>query len=241
MDTPSLPKSDSHRAITWQAIRAVVLHRIQTRAWAPGMMIPNEADLAIEFGCARATVNRALRDLAQAGLLERRRKAGTRVRSVPVRMATLEIPIIRLDIAARGLEPGYRLLSQTRTPPPPALRKRLRLPAEARMDHITALHLADGMPFVLEDRWINPAAVPDMSAVDFADISANEWLVLNAPFSHGDITFSALSASGDVARALNAPMGAALFVIDRTTWRETSVITDARLIYAPGHSIRTTL
>jgi GntR family transcriptional regulator, histidine utilization repressor len=47
------------------------------------------------LGCARATVNRALRDLAEAGLLERRRKGGTRVPLTPVRKATFEIAIIR--------------------------------------------------------------------------------------------------------------------------------------------------
>ena len=46
-------------------------------------MIPGEEALAREFGCARATVNRALRDLAEAGVLERRRKAGTRVALQP--------------------------------------------------------------------------------------------------------------------------------------------------------------
>lgn len=63
----------------WQTIQDKVLRRIHARDWAPGSVIPNEADLTIKFGCARATVNRAQRALAEAGILERRRKAGTRV------------------------------------------------------------------------------------------------------------------------------------------------------------------
>jgi GntR family transcriptional regulator, histidine utilization repressor len=53
---------------SWQAIQAEVLQRIRNRQWPPGELIPNEADLAEEFGCARATVNRALRELAEAGM-----------------------------------------------------------------------------------------------------------------------------------------------------------------------------
>ncbi len=70
-----------------------VLRRIHCRDWEPGEQIPNEADLALEFGCARATVNRALRTLAESGVLDRKRKAGTRVALHPVGKATLNIPI----------------------------------------------------------------------------------------------------------------------------------------------------
>ena len=74
----------------------------QNRIWKPGELIPNEADLAIEFGCARATVNRALRALAETGILDRRRKAGTRVALHPVRKVTLEIPIIRHEVEQKA-------------------------------------------------------------------------------------------------------------------------------------------
>ena len=62
---------------SWQSVQEEVLARIHSRQWKPGDLIPNEADLAQEFGCARATVNRALQNLADEGLLDRRRKAGT--------------------------------------------------------------------------------------------------------------------------------------------------------------------
>ena len=62
--------------------------RIYTREWEPGQSIPNEADLAIELGCARFTVNRALRTLAEVGLIDLRRRGGTRVALHPVRKAT---------------------------------------------------------------------------------------------------------------------------------------------------------
>ena len=59
----------------WGEIRVEVLRRIRERIWPPGELIPSEEALAVEFCCARATVNRALRELAEAGVLERRRKA----------------------------------------------------------------------------------------------------------------------------------------------------------------------
>ena len=53
---------------SWQAVADEVLARIRRRDWAPGDLIPNEVDLAGEMGCARTTVNRALRHLAARDL-----------------------------------------------------------------------------------------------------------------------------------------------------------------------------
>ena len=52
----------------WEDIRAEVLRRIRARDWQPGAQIPTEEDLAVEFGVARATVHRSLRDQAEAGV-----------------------------------------------------------------------------------------------------------------------------------------------------------------------------
>ena len=79
-----------------------VLRRINAREWPPGALIPNEADLATEFGCARATVNRALRTVAEAGFLDRKRRAGTRVALQPVARATLSIAVIRQEVEDNG-------------------------------------------------------------------------------------------------------------------------------------------
>lgn len=224
-------------AITWQSVQAEALRRIRSREWPPGGQIPHEADLAEELGCARATVNRALRDLAEAGLLERRRKAGTRVPLNPVRKATLDIPIIRQDVESRGQSYGYRLLARKTAPPPADIAARLRLPSDARMIHILALHLANDTPFCLEDRWVNPVAVPEMAQADLSTISANEWLVQNAAFSAGDFAFGAIAAPRAIAEHLGCPENAPLFTVDRTTWAAALPITSVRLCYAPGHQM----
>ena len=231
MSTPSLN--------SWQAIQAEVLRRIHAREWKPGQVIPGEVELAREFGCARATVNRALQALAEAGMLERRRKAGTRVALHPVSKATVEIPVIRQEVEDQGLEYGYRLLSRRMAVPSVPVQAALGVAGEAL--HVTALHLAGGDPFVFEDRWINTDTVPGAAEEPFDGISANEWLVQHAPYTRGDIAFSACAAVGGVAAQLDADPGTPLFVIDRTTWDHDQTITTVRLSYAPGYRIHTTL
>ena len=91
-------KTKKERLPVYQNIKNEMREWIQTGIWKQGGLIPVEAALAKEFGCARATVNRALRELAQEGILEHRRKAGTRVVMPVGRSANFEIPRIRLEI-----------------------------------------------------------------------------------------------------------------------------------------------
>ena len=87
---------------SFRAIKEEMERRIATRQWAPGATIPGEEDLAREFGSARATVNRALQELARSGVVERKRKAGTRVALHPVREAGFVIPLVGQEIEAEG-------------------------------------------------------------------------------------------------------------------------------------------
>jgi GntR family histidine utilization transcriptional repressor len=200
-------------------------------------MIPNEADLALEFGCARATVNRALRDLAESGVLDRRRKAGTRVTEAPVRRAVLSIPLIRDEVAGLGQPYGYAQLVRALTSPPPPIRGALALPQDSEALHVRALHLAGGTPFALEDRWINPAAAPGVLGADFTTVSANEWLVRHAPFTAGRLSFSAITADAAIATQLDCAPGTALFRLDRSTLDGSRPVTVAQITYRPSYRL----
>lgn len=227
-------------AAGYEAIRAEVLHRIRARIWPPGALIPSEEVLAVEFGCARATVNRALKELADGGVLERKRKAGTRVALLPVRKATLDIPVIRQEVSARGQTYAFRLLTHRMAEPPMIVAARLGWAAGTPMLHLQTLHLAGGLPQVYEDRWLNPAVLPQ-PLPDFAALSANEWLVANLSYVTGDIAFSAEPASGDEAQALSVAPGTALFITERCTWGADAPITWVRLAHAPGYRLQTLL
>lgn len=226
---------------SWQAVQTEVLRRIRAHIWRPGDAIPHEEALAEEFGCARATVNRALRQLAEDGLLDRRRKAGTRVTLNPSRKAKLEIPVLRVEIESKGMRYFHELVSREIAAPPLAARARLQAkPGEEHL-HLVALHLGDDAPYVYEDRWINLAAVPKARKVDFTEISANEWLVRNVPFEGGDLAFSAIVAGKRDAALLHCAQGDGLMAIDRITRRSGQVVTAVRQIFKPGYQLQAQL
>jgi len=220
----------------WEEIRAEVLRRIRARDWPPGGIIPGEAALAEEFGVARATVNRALRDLADAGVLQRKKRAGTRVAELPIRRARLEIPVIRLEVLGRGQTYTFDLLADRMLAAPVPVTARLGLPEAAPMRYLETRHLAGGRPYVLESRWLNPAVLPE-PAPDFATISVNEWLVTEVSLVTGDIAFLAEPASLREAEVLGVAPGTALLMAERTTEGTMGPVTLVRLAYAPGHRV----
>ena len=223
--------------MTFRDVKAEVLARIRSNFWPPGALLPAEVDLAEEFSCARATVNRALRELSDEGIIDRRRKAGTRVRMSPVRQVRFQIPLVRAEIEALGAAHRYALVSREIAVAPDWLRARINLPEGARMVHLECMHYADGAPFQFEDRWINLAAVPKAETVDFTEFGPNEWLVQEVPFTNAEIRFSATVADEKLGRFLVMAPGSPVFTADRTTWISGQPVTNARLYFAGGYQM----
>jgi GntR family histidine utilization transcriptional repressor len=98
---------------SWIEVRNAIQSKILDSTYAPGDKLPKDEDFAQEIGCARTTVQRAMRDLSDSGIVERRRKAGTIVRADPVTRATLDIPITRKEVEQKGRVYGYQLLNRS--------------------------------------------------------------------------------------------------------------------------------
>ncbi|WP_049766065.1 GntR family transcriptional regulator [Rhodopseudomonas palustris] len=91
----------------WAIVANLLTQRIVGGEYPVGTVMPNEVDLAEQLGVSRSTVRAALGELQQAGMISRRRNAGTRVESVrPLRgpgsynqtLATIE------DVAQYGAQ-----------------------------------------------------------------------------------------------------------------------------------------
>lgn len=134
---------------SFQDVRDEVMRRIEARVWDQGALLPTEADLAEEFGCARATVNRALRELADRGIIDRKRKSGTRVATLPVKQAKLEIATTRRLVEERNATYRYALVSRKIQAAPGWLSSQMNLPVDTRVLHMEVMHYADGQPFHL--------------------------------------------------------------------------------------------
>lgn len=225
--------------VSWKEIRDRIHATILDGTYAPGQKLPRDEDLADRLGCARSTIQRAMQDLSDSGIIERRRKGGTRVRPDPVTRATFDIPVTRIEVEDRGARYRHQLISSAMVLPPDEVAAELELTAPYPFHRVRALHLADDKPYMLEDRWVCPRTVPEFAHVDLHQQSANEWLVRNKPYTRCDLRFYAIRATSDVARELATEPGDALFVMQRTTWSGTAPITTVQAIGAPGYQLVT--
>ena len=104
---------------------------------------------------------------------------------------------------------------------------------------IEALHLSYNRPYMLEDRWVCLDTVPEIRDVDLKIQSANEWLVINRPYSRCDLRFYAISADQTMSEILGAKIGDALLLIERSTWIDEAHITTVKTKTTPGYQLLT--
>jgi len=219
----------------YKQIRLDIERRILSGEWPPGHRIPFEHELMADYRCSRMTVSKALSELAQADLIERRRRAGTFVRRPKFLSAVLKISDIRAEITALGRSYGYQLVKCSRRTANAADRNRLAVDKTGKVIAIACRHSADGVPFAIEDRLIDLDAVPEAATADFAAEPPGSWLLHHVPWTEAENAISAISADDEAAEILDIPVGAACLVIDRHTWRGGRPLTAVRLIY-PGET-----
>jgi len=63
----------------YATVAKVLSEAIGTGRYPVGSVLPNELELAVEFGVSRSTIRAALRELQVSGLVSRKKSAGTRV------------------------------------------------------------------------------------------------------------------------------------------------------------------
>ena len=90
--------AETERVPKHRAIRAALERELRAGKWRAGERLPSEAELVGRFGASRITVGRAVRDLALAGLVERRAGSGTFARAAGRRAGALSFGLLIPDL-----------------------------------------------------------------------------------------------------------------------------------------------
>ncbi len=218
----------------YQRIRSDLEAKITSGDWPPGHRVPFEHELMETYSCSRMTVNKVISALAEAGLVVRRRRAGSFVSRPRVQSAILQIPDLKGEVEKRGERYEYRLLDLRKRAASARDRTRLGVATGSQILAVCCLHEAQGQPFAVEDRLINLEAVPDALREDFSKTPPNTWLVGHVPWTEAEHRITACNADKALAKELRIDEGAACLVIERRTWRNGEPITAVRISH-PGH------
>jgi GntR family transcriptional regulator, histidine utilization repressor len=230
----AISKRDGNGGVAlYRRIRSDIEGRILSGEWPPGHRLPFEHELTDTYACARMTVNKVLSGLAAAGLVERRRRAGSFVSRPKVHSAVLQIPDLRAEVESRGEQYGYWLLERQKRGATRQDKARLDVGLRTPVLALRCRHDAAKQPLALEDRLMNLKAVPEAARQDFTTVPPSTWLVDHVPWTEAEHRISACSADKSLAGDLNIDEGAACLVIERRTWRNGDPITAVRLVH-PG-------
>jgi GntR family histidine utilization transcriptional repressor len=221
-----------------QRILSDIREKILSGAWAPGHRIPFEHELTAEYKCSRMTVNKALSQLAKAGLIERRRRSGSFVRQPQSQAAVLELHDIRIEVEALGLPYRYERLGRAKRRSTAEDRASLGLSAPGQVLWLEGLHFAGERPFALEQRLINLSAVAEADEEGFLEIAPGPWLIGRVPWSEAEHRIRAIAADKHLADMLDIDANAPCLVVERRTWSAEHPVTHVRFIYpAESHTL----
>ena len=201
-----------------ERIRREIEAQILSGAWPPGTKVPGEVALMAQYGCARMTVNKALSALAGAGLVTRKRRAGTIVARPRAQSMVLEITDLAREVTARGQTYEWRLLRR-------AARQSDHAEMPGKVLETEGVHYADHAPLAFEQRLISAAQVPEILTADLAQTAPGTWLLAHVPWTEAENRITATAASPALARALGIAPGDACLSVTRRTWRAAAPVT----------------
>ncbi len=214
-------------------VKTFIQQHISSGAWRPGDPVPSEATLMQQFGISRMTVNRALRELTDQGMVTRVQGSGTFVAELHRIASNLTIRDIQEEVVERGHVHGARVLLTQAEKASAAVAQSLGLRTGARVFHTVLVHLENGVPIQFEDRYVNPAAAPDYLKTDFTQTTPTRHLLTEAPLTEASYSIEACLPTTEQAQQLGiAPTEACLAMVRRTV-SAANVASVVRLVY-PG-------
>lgn len=209
-------------------IRSEIEGRIRSGEWRPGHRIPFEHELVAAYGCSRGTVSKALGALAGAGLIERRRRAGSFVARPQIHSAVMGIPDLAQLVQTRGETYFWSLKTQNRRRVPIP-----RVESPGPLLSLEGVHHAGRRNFAIEDRLIDLDTVPEALDADFAAEAPGSWLLGHIAWSDARHRISAVGASRRQATRLGVRPGTPCLQVERWTWRSGRFVTFVRQLF-PG-------
>jgi GntR family transcriptional regulator, histidine utilization repressor len=201
--------------------------------WAPGALMPSEAELVAQFAVSRMTVSRALRELQAEGLVHRTQGVGTFAAPLHRVSSTLTIRDLHDEIETRGHQHRAVVHEQRVERASAALAAQLGIVSGSRVFHTLIVHHEDGVALQCEDRYVNPACAPDYLSQDFARTTPTHYLFEVTALWRAQYSIESSKPTVQEAALLGIADTEPCLVVTRRTFTRSAAITIARLVH-PG-------
>ncbi|MGA2548525.1 MAG: histidine utilization repressor [Burkholderiaceae bacterium] len=212
-------------------LKRFIVEGIASGQWASHERIPSEGELTRQFRVSRMTANRALRELANEGVITRIQGVGSFVSSPKAEATVVEVRDIRREIEARGEVHQSQVVVLEKVAASPQLAALFGIAEGAPLFHSRIVHSADAIPLQLEDRFVNPRLAEDYLTLDLTTITPHEYLMKVAPLERAEHHIEAEMPDASTARLLAVTAREPLLILHRRTWSSGFPASVAKLSY----------
>lgn len=190
----------------------------------PEAKIQSEREFSDELGVSRMTVRKALTELVNEGLLERRHGSGTYVAKPKVTYESHEMVNYVQAMEARNISTSSQLLEFDEIVASRRLAETLQIEIGNPIFRVFVLRLANRVPVVLERVFFPRVRFPDLQEWDLEKSSIYDLLTSVYKTIPGRIsqTVEAVSATDVVARQLRVEEGSPLLMLTRIIYSKES-------------------
>ena len=216
----------------YEQIKEYIVGRIRDGVWSSGERVPSENELVEALGVSRMTVNRALRELTQTGLLSRVPGVGTFVAEQPFEASLLELRNIADEIRERGDVHSSEIQLLKKVKAGKELARQMEIASGTEVFRVVLVHYENEIPVQLEDRYVNPQVAPDFMQADFAQITPTEYLVQATPVNEIEHAVEAHLPTADVRKLLKMRVKEPCLCLHRRTWSNGLVASCVTLTYS---------
>ncbi len=194
----------------WRRIAETVGAEIASGTFAQGDKLPTEAALSRRFGVNRHTVRRAVRDLAERGLVRVEQGRGMFAAEDVIEYPIGDRPRFTEIVDAQRRTPGGRLLHAAELPAEEPVAGNLELDPGAPILAIERLAEADGRPISIGSHYFSAARFPNLIAYYLEEGSIARSLARSGldDFLRVSTHVRARRATADEARMLHLPPSA---------------------------------
>lgn len=229
------PPAADRAAPLHHQLKESLAQQIVSGRWAAGIALPSENELCRHFAVSRGTLRRALADLAQQGLVDRRQGRGTFVAAAKFEGNILaSYAFYRSGAIAHDRD--SRVIQCRRRPAPAELRRILDLDPGEGIYEIQRVQMMRGVPITLATSFFPASLCPGLEKHDLAhtllySLLEREYGVV---FLRAEELLEPVLADDYVASQLAIRPGTPVFLVERRSRGHGDRVRELRRSYMRG-------
>lgn len=166
----------------YKQVEEFILRKISNHEYLPGAKLPGTRQLAKKYGINRLTVNKAINNLAQAGVLSKKPSSGTYVnKRIKSKSNAIDLNFsnsgLMSIIKKQGVILDTKVVNKDIFHGIPYFAHKLNLTEKENIFGIHRLRLIRNTPVALEYNYVPLKFFPDINQIDFNRIGLYDYMI----------------------------------------------------------------